>query len=117
MILNFDIVRTPRQYRAARAWVEQLMPNVHAVHARFGFMETPNILKGLAACKRQGLPFEIMSTSFFLSRRTLKASPKTGMPLWQDHLFIALAGTADSATDYFHIPAERAVEIGAQVTI
>jgi KUP system potassium uptake protein len=58
-----------------------------------------------------------MSTSFFLSRRALKASPHSGMPVWQDKLFIGLAGSADSATDYFHIPAERVVEIGAQVTI
>ena len=58
-----------------------------------------------------------MSSSFFLSRRSLKASANSGMPLWQDRLFIALATTADSATDYFHIPTDRAVEIGAQVTI
>jgi KUP system potassium uptake protein len=83
----------------------------------FGYMETPNVLKGIAACRKQGLTFDIMSTSFFLSRRSLKASPHSGMPLWQDKLFIALAGSADSATDYFHIPAERVVEIGAQVTI
>ena len=82
----------------------------------FGYMETPNILKGIAACRKQGLAFDIMSTSFFLSRRSLKASAHSGMPVWQDKLFIALAGSADSATDYFHIPAERVVEIGAQVT-
>ena len=54
-------------------------------------METPNILKGIAACRKQGLAFDIMSTSFFLSRRSLKASPHSGMPVWQDKLFIALA--------------------------
>ena len=54
-------------------------------------METPNILKGIAACRKQGLAFDIMSTSFFMSRRSLKASPHSGMPVWQDKLFIALA--------------------------
>ena len=57
----------------------------------FGYMETPNILKGIAACRKQGLAFDIMSTSFFMSRRSLKASAHSGMPVWQDKLFIALA--------------------------
>jgi KUP system potassium uptake protein len=97
--------------------IEELSPSFQRVTMTFGYMETPNILKGIAACRREGLVFDIMSTSFFLSRRALKASPHSGMPVWQDKLFIALAGAADSATDYFHIPAERVVEIGAQVTI
>jgi KUP system potassium uptake protein len=117
IIMTIRTEPTPRHPVEDRVKIEQVSPSFHRVVVSFGFMETPNLLKGLAACKRQGLPFEIMSTSFFLSRRTLKPSPKTGMPVWQDKLFIALASTADSATDYFHIPVDRAVEIGAQVTV
>jgi KUP system potassium uptake protein len=117
IILTIRTEGTPRVSSDDRATIEELSPSFQRVTMSFGFMETPNILKGITACRRQGLAFDIMSTSFFLSRRSLKASPHSGMPVWQDKLFISLAGSADSATDYFHIPAERVVEIGAQVTI
>jgi KUP system potassium uptake protein len=117
IILTIRTEQTPRVRAEDRVAIEELSPSFQRVTMTFGYMETPNILKGIAACRRQGLVFDIMSTSFFLSRRSLKASAHSGMPVWQDKLFIALAASADSATDYFHIPAERVVEIGAQVTI
>ncbi|WP_224545433.1 potassium transporter Kup [Mesorhizobium sp. CA16] len=83
----------------------------------FGYMEQPNIPRALAICRKQGWKFDIMTTSFFLSRRSLKASPNSGMPIWQDRLFIGLAKTASDATEYFQIPTGRVVEIGTQVAI
>jgi len=117
IILTIRTEPTPRVSGADRVTIEELSPSFQRVIMTFGYMETPNILKGIAACRKEGLAFDIMATSFFLSRRSLKASPHSGMPVWQDKLFIALAGSADSATGYFHIPAERVVEIGAQITI
>ena len=58
---------------------------------KFGYMETPNVPKALAIARKHGWQFDIMSTSFFLSRRALKPAAHSGMPRWQDHLFIALA--------------------------
>jgi len=83
----------------------------------FGYMETPNIPKALALARKLGWKFDIMSTSFFLSRRSLKPSPKGGMPLFADRIFIALAKNATDATEYFHIPTGRVVEIGTQVIL
>jgi KUP system potassium uptake protein len=80
-------------------------------------MEQPNVPRALAIARRHGWSFDIMSTSFFLSRRTLRPSPQSGMPLWQDRLFILLARTANDATDYFQIPTGRVVEVGTQVTV
>jgi KUP system potassium uptake protein len=80
-------------------------------------MEQPNIPRALATCRKQGWKFDIMTTSFFLSRRSLKASASSGMPMWQDRLFISLARTAADATEYFQIPTGRVVEIGTQVAI
>jgi KUP system potassium uptake protein len=87
------------------------------VTLNFGYMEQPNIPKALAICRKKGWKFDIMTTSFFLSRRSLKASPNSGMPVWQDRLFIGLARTAADATEYFQIPTGRVVEIGTQVAI
>ena len=84
---------------------------------RFGFMETPNVPKALAVARQLGWRFDIMSTSFFLSRRTLRPARRSGMPRWQDRLFIMLARGANDATDYFQIPTGRVVEVGTQVAI
>ena len=67
-------------------------------------METPNVPKALAIARQPGWSFDIMSTSFFLSRRALKPAAHSGMPRWQDHLFIWLAKSASDATDFFQIP-------------
>jgi KUP system potassium uptake protein len=80
-------------------------------------MEQPNIPKALAVARKLGWQFDIMSTSFFLSRRSLKPAKRSGMPRWQDRLYIGLARTASDATDYFQIPTGRVVEIGTQVMI
>jgi KUP system potassium uptake protein len=87
------------------------------VQLRFGYMETPNIPKALGVARKLGLQFDIMSTSFFLSRRALRRAARSGMPRWQDRLFITLARSANDATDYFQIPTDRVVEVGTQVNI
>ncbi len=87
----------------------------HGAGCEFGFMESPNVPKALAIARKQGWKFDIMATSFFLSRRSLKPSAQSGMPLWQDQLFIGLSRSANDATDYFQIPTGRVVEVGTQV--
>jgi KUP system potassium uptake protein len=88
------------------------------VRLHFGFMETPNVPSALATAHMHfGLPFEMMSTSFYLSRRSLKQAPHSGMPRWQDRLFIAASRSADDASSYFKIPTGRVVEIGTQIAI
>jgi hypothetical protein len=75
-------------------------------------MERPNVPKALAIARRLGWSFDIMSTSFFLSRRTLRPAANSKLPRWQDRLFIGLARSASDATDYFQIPTGRVVEGG-----
>ena len=91
--------------------------NFLKVTLNFGYMEQPNVPKALAIARKQGWTFDIMSTSFFLSRRALKPSATSGMPIWQDRLFIGLAKSASDATDFFQIPTGRVVEVGTQVTV
>jgi KUP system potassium uptake protein len=117
VILTVRTRRTPRVEEGERVRIEPIGPNFRRVILTFGFMEQPNIPKALAVARKLGWTFDIMSTSFFVSRRTLRAAAASAMPRWQDRLFIALARTANDATDYFQIPSGRVVEIGAQVTI
>ncbi len=80
-------------------------------------METPNVIRGLTLAREHGLHFDIMKTSYFLSRRAMVPTEKSGMPRWQDLLFIFLARNSSSATEFFHIPTSRVVELGAQVAV
>jgi KUP system potassium uptake protein len=117
IILTVKTLQIPRAPESDHVRVEDFMPGVKRVTLTFGFMETPNVVKRLTQSRRFGLKFDIMKTSFFLSRRTVVPSDKSGMPIWQDHLFIFLARNATNATDFFHIPSGRAVELGNQVMV
>jgi KUP system potassium uptake protein len=117
IILSVETTHTPRVEQSKRVHIEPVGSTFLRVLLRFGYMETPNIPKALGVARKLGLQFDIMSTSFFLSRRALRPAPRSGMPRWQDRLFITLARSANDATDYFQIPTDRVVEVGTQVTI
>jgi KUP system potassium uptake protein len=117
VILTIETAPTPRINPAERVRLEEISATFSKVTLRFGFMESPNVPKALAIARKLGWQFDIMATSFFLSRRALKPAAHSGMPRWQDHLFIALSRTANDATDYFQIPTGRVVEVGTQVTV
>jgi KUP system potassium uptake protein len=117
VILTVVTAERPRVPAGERVAIESINPLFMRVTLTFGYMEQPNVPKALAICRKLGWKFDIMTTSFFLSRRTLKRSSHSGMPLWQDRLFIMLARNASNATAYFQIPTGRVVEIGTQVTI
>ena len=117
VILSVVTAQTPTVPEEDRANLEPINDLFMRVTLTFGYMEQPNIPKAMSICRKQGWKFDIMTTSFFLSRRSLKASASSGMPLWQDRLFIGLARTASDATEYFQIPTGRVVEIGTQVAI
>jgi KUP system potassium uptake protein len=117
VILTIETAQTPRVDPVDRVRMETISDKFATVRLRFGFMESPNVPKALVIARKLGWQFDIMATSFFVSRRSLKPSAQSGMPQWQDHLFIALSRSANDATDYFQIPTGRVVEVGTQVTI
>jgi KUP system potassium uptake protein len=107
VILTIETAQTPRVDPSERVRMERTSDKFAKVRLRFGFMESPNVPKALAIARKLGWQFDIMSTSFFVSRRSLKPSKQSGMPIWQDRLFIALSRSANDATDYFQIPTRR----------
>jgi KUP system potassium uptake protein len=117
VILTIETAPTPRVDIADRVSMEDISGTFSRVTLHYGFMETPNIPKALMIARKLGWQFDIMSTSFFLSRRALKPAAYSGMPRWQDHLFITLTQMSNDATSYFQIPTGRVVEVGTQVTI
>ena len=117
IILSIRTEETPRVPRHERLAVDRVSDSFIRVVARYGFMETPSVPKILELCRRKDLNIDIGATSFFLSRRNLKPTPKSEMPTWQDRLFVVLARSAQDATTYFKIPTDRVVEVGTQVAV
>ncbi|MFI4975645.1 MAG: potassium transporter Kup [Caulobacterales bacterium] len=117
VILTVTTAETPRVKDEERLTIEPVSEDFTKVVIRYGFMESPNLPKALALCRKQGLKFDIMSTSFFLGRRSVVPAAQSGMPMWQDKLFIFLMKNATNPTDFFKIPPGRVVELGTQVTV
>ena len=117
VILTIRTAETPRVKEADRIEIEPINADFTLVTLGCGFMESPNVPRTLAQCKKLGLKFDIMATSFFLGRRSVVPDARSGMPMWQDQLFIFLMKNAANPTDFFNIPPGRVVELGAQVTV
>ncbi|MFZ2872111.1 potassium transporter Kup [Zavarzinia sp.] len=117
VIVTIEAAQEPYIDPESRVSVQSLSPRMMMMRVSYGYMESPNLPKALAAARKLGLKYDIMSTSFFLGRRSLRTSPRGAMPLWQDRLYISLARNASDATEFFQIPSDRVIELGTQMTI
>ncbi|GAA0713917.1 potassium transporter Kup [Dokdonella soli] len=117
VILTVETVETPMAEAAERFSVESLGGSFYKLILRFGFAEDPDVPDTLAMIKQCGLPFDLMDTTFFLSRESIVATDRPGMALWRDKLFAFLQRNAIPATAFFRIPGNRLVELGTQVEI
>jgi KUP system potassium uptake protein len=100
-----------------RLAVEDLGQGFRRIVVRYGFMQTPNIPVALALASSEAFPIEPMTTTYFLGREKLIPSHRSGMARWREVLFSYLARNAQSPTDFFRLPANRVVELGAQVEL
>jgi len=113
-VVTEDRPYVPREERVA---VADLGKGFHRVIVHYGFMQEPDVPTALELCAAHGLTFDMMSTSFFVSRETVIPSMKRRMAPWRERLFCAMSRNAMSATDFFKIPTNRVVEMGTQVEI
>jgi KUP system potassium uptake protein len=113
-------VRTEEEPRVApeeRIEVERLKDGFWRVILRYGFIEEPNIPEALAHCAARGLSFDMMQTSFFLSREKVVPSVNPDLPPWREGIFATLSALAMNATEFFKIPPNRVVELGTQIEV
>jgi KUP system potassium uptake protein len=115
VILTIRTEESPHIGREDRLEVKDFGDGIHRVVAHYGFMEAPNVPEILAQCADHGLAIDVQKATFFLGRETLIATKRPGMALWRERLFALMSRNAQRATDYFQIPAEQAIEIGAVV--
>ncbi|HYE44721.1 MAG TPA: potassium transporter Kup [Caulobacter sp.] len=117
VIATVRMAETPRVPESERVKIEKVNEDFKKLIITYGFMESPNVPKALGLCRKAGLKFDIMATSFFLGRRSVVPSAQSGMPLWQDKIFIFLMKNAANPTDFYKIPPGRVVELGTQVSV
>ncbi|MFO1169520.1 MAG: potassium transporter Kup [Hyphomicrobiaceae bacterium] len=117
IIFTIRTLPTPRVATDEKIEVSELSEGVLRIIAKVGYMERPDVQQLLALSRRQGLHFDLMQTSFFLSRFRYVSDARSGMPKWQDKVFIGLTKVAADVTDFYHIPSGRLVELGSQMSI
>ncbi|WP_291991116.1 potassium transporter Kup [Candidatus Accumulibacter sp. ACC007] len=120
VLLHVDTEDVPHIPDDERVRVEALSGGFHRVYVRYGFSDESNLPRALELCAEQGLPFEMMETSFFLGRETVVRLPLTQrsrMARWRQVLFTWMFRNAESVTAYFRIPPNRVVELGSQVEL
>lgn len=117
LIVTVTVANTPHVNDDDRLTIERLTDRFSRIQMQFGYMEEPNVPKALMLGRKLGLKFDIMSTSFFLNRRSFRSSRNEGLPIWQEQLFVGLTKSASTATDFYRLPVNRVIELGQQLTI
>lgn len=117
ILLTVKIADQPYVDEADRVYLDDLGQGFHRMKILYGFMQEADVPAALGACSTCGGAFNMMDTSFFLSRQTLLASDNPGMRIWREKLFAWMLRNAESAMEFFRLPTNRVVELGSQVEI
>jgi KUP system potassium uptake protein len=117
VILNFEVLRTPRQDRTSRAWVEELMPNVHAVHARFGFMETLDVTEALRGARQRGARIDEADCTYFIGWHLVRAQSRPGLRGLSNAVFAYLQRRSAQAAEFFRMPTKRVVVLATEIEL
>jgi len=117
VFLTVYVEEVPWVPLAERIQIQDLGHNCFQLNIFYGFKDEPDIPEMLELCKQYGQSFDMMSTSFFISRQTIVPSAGRGIARWRKHLFIWMSRNARGAADYYRIPPNRVIELGARVEI
>ena len=117
VILHIEIQRIPRTDPMCRVIVEELMPGVFDVRARFGFMETPDVSEALRNARRQGLKVFSEDSSFFLGWHLVRARPRPGFPGLKSRAFAFLQRRSAQAAEFFNMPTRGVVVLATEIEL
>ncbi|WP_235973857.1 potassium transporter Kup [Parasphingopyxis marina] len=117
VLLTVSILDRPFVADEERIHYEDLGAGFYRIILRYGFMQDTDVPMALEKITTCGPPFRMIETSFFLARQTLLTSENPGMAPWREKLFAWMLRNAESAMQFFRLPANRVVELGSQVEI
>ncbi|MFC0340674.1 potassium transporter Kup [Paracoccus niistensis] len=116
-VVKVDTATTPTVPDDQRFRAEEVAPRFWRVRLRFGYMEQPNVPRALAFGRTQGHRFDVMATSYFLNRRSLRVGKGRMMPLWASRLYAGMYRSSSEPTNFYRLPSNRVVELGQQINI
>ena len=117
VVLTVQIADVPYVDPEGRFEIKELSDGFYRIVLHYGFMEETDVPAALNETGMCGAPFEMMQTSFFLSRQTLIASKNPGMAVWREKLFAWMMRNSATPMEFFRLPTNRVVELGSQVEI
>ena len=117
LVVSVQVFDVPYVPEIDRVEIHKLKGDFYRVNVQYGFKDEPDIPAALALCESQGLPVDMMETSFFLGRATLVPKHGSEMVFWREKLFVFMFRNASSATSFYKIPSNRVVELGTQVVL
>ena len=118
VLLSVLTAAVPHVDKKQRAELQPLGSGFYRVRLHYGFMEDPNVPRDIKFAEGEGLRFRSMETSYFLGHERLLATRRAGgMALWRERLFALMSRNARNATDFFQLPPNRVVELGATVEL
>ena len=117
IVLSVIASQFPKVPEAQRVFVEPITSSLTRVYVHCGYMESPDVPAALAQAKSRGLDIDLKSVSYFIGHRTVLGHPDRGLPAWQEKIYIAMSKSAANATDFYHLPSNRVIEIGIQMKI
>ena len=117
ILLTVIVEDKPYVTTGNRLLIDDLGKSFYRVRVFYGFMEAPDIPAALALCASRGMSFDMMDTTFFVSRAMIVSSPNPGLMKWRERLFLVLSRNAQHSADFFKIPSNRVIEMGTRVEI
>jgi len=117
VFLTVETAVTPFVSRRQRVQLEPLKEGFLRINLRFGFMQDPDVPRALNEVEIDGRKFDMMDTTFFLGRETLIPKGALGMPVWREKLFVLMSRNSTSAMEFFRLPPNRVIELGAQIEL
>ena len=117
IILNIEIAHTPRQDPVRRVDIEEILPGVYEITARFGFMETPDVTQAMKSCRTRGMRVFSEDSSFFVGRHLVRARALPGWKGLQRRFFAAMQRHSTQAAEFFRMPYKGVIVLNTAVEI
>src|SRR4051812_19387749 len=117
IILNIEITDVPRQDPVRRVEIEEILPGVYEITARFGFMETPDVSQAMKSCRTRGMRVFAEDSSFFVGRHLVRARPLPGLKGVQRRFFAAMQRHSTQAAEFFRMPYKGVIVLNTAVEI
>ena len=114
VIATANVPRVPPERRLK---ITDLGDNFYTIVAEYGFMQYPNVPRVLHRCAGDGIKFNLMDTSFFVGRVSIVPDAHSRMSAIRCRVFELMHRNALPATEFFRIPPNRVIELGAQVEL